>query len=464
MDTLTAGFTEIRDRHLEATDARDLSLWGLRGLAAVDPALSTELRDGVLVLSSAGREIGQRLAGRGPADAAEALTWLLETAWNASPPLRRGGLDGLLQAVFDEIFNHLDPYSRYLSPAAAGTARDRRFGTAGVGLRLEPGPRGVSVAEVLPRGPAEALGLRVGDRLLSVDGTPVEDPAAAAALLEGPPGTGVRLVLLRGRGRRTVTLRRVMLAPVTVHAERRDDLLLLRLSAFSSATQDQLAQALLAGFEREPAPRGIVLDLRGNRGGLVREAVRVAGAFLATGLIARTDGRHPDSRRAWDAPGEDLAQARPIAVLVDGRTASAAEIVAAALADRGRAVVVGSATMGKGLIQILIPLPNGAELSLSWSRILAPSGWPLQALGVIPALCTSGGAEATAQALARLGRGDPPLLPVLERQRAARVPVLTSEVAALRGACPPAEGREADLQAATALLVTPEAYRAALLR
>ena len=156
-------------------------------------------------------------------------------------------------------------------------------------------------------------------------------------------------------------------------------------------------------------PRGVVLDLRGNRGGLLGQAVAVASAFLAEGVVAQTGGRHPDAARTYVSAGPDLARGVPLVVLVDGRTASAAEIVAAALSDRGRGVVVGSATTGKGLIQAVVPLPNGGELLVTWSRVLAPRGWPIQGLGVLPAVCTSLGAEATAAALARLRQGEPPM-------------------------------------------------------
>jgi carboxyl-terminal processing protease len=208
----------------------------------------------------------------------------------------------------------------------------------------------------------------------------------------------------------------------------------------------------------------VVLDLRGNRGGLLGQAVAVASAFLDGGVVARTAGRHPDAARIWQAGGPDLAHGVPVVVLVDGRSASAAEIVAAALSDRGRAVVVGSATMGKGLIQVVVPLPNRGDLLVTWSRVLAPLGWPIQELGVLPALCTSLGAEATEAGLARLRRGDPPMALALARLRAARAPVPQPEVVALRGTCPPAEGREADAAAAQALIDTPEAYSAALAR
>jgi carboxyl-terminal processing protease len=249
--------------------------------------------------------------------------------------------------------------------------------------------------------------------------------------------------------------------PLTVTAERRDEILWVRLSGFSALTERQLTAVLVDGFAERP-PRGVVLDLRANRGGLLTQAVAVADAFLTEGEVARTQGRHPDAARRYEASGRDLAQGRPVVVLVDGRTASAAEIVAMALSERRRAAVVGSATQGKGLIQLIAPLPNEAEIMLTWSQVLAPSGWPLHGLGVLPVVCTSLGPEVMAAGLTGLGAGLAPMAASLDRKRAARTPVSAAEATALRGACPPAEGRTADLAAARALIENPAAYAAAL--
>ena len=278
-------------------------------------------------------------------------------------------------------------------------------------------------------------------------------------------GPGAR----QGGGRRfEARLLRSLLAPEAVHAELREDILWLQLDNFSSATDRNVMAALAENFRPDAArtgrPRGVVLDLRGNRGGLLGQAVAVAGAFLPGGIVARTAGRHPDADRVYIASAADLAAGAPVVVLVDGRSASAAEIVAAALADRGRAVVVGSVTTGKGLVQVVVPLPNGGELLVTWSRVLAPLGWPIQGLGVLPALCTSLGAEAAAGGMARLRQGIPPMAAALARERAARAPVPASEIAVLRDACPPAEGRPTDAAMARLLLAEPESYGAALPR
>ena len=136
--------------------------------------------------------------------------------------------------------------------------------------------------------------------------------------------------------------------------------------------------------------KGVVLDLRGNPGGLLKRAVQVADLFLSGGLIISTQGRHPDSIEIYEADAIDVLQGRPLVVLLNGGSASAAEIVAAALQDRGRAVVVGSSSYGKGTVQSVQHLPNNGEITITWSRLIAPSGYAFHGLGVRPSICTSG--------------------------------------------------------------------------
>lgn len=467
----SAALGYIMERHVEAATPGDLGLWSLRGLSVLDPLFTAERHEDRLRLLAAGRVIADEALpdAKAPPAAGLALTLtaIEAAAWNASGPLRRAGTDRMLASSFDELFNHLDPYSRYWSAEDARAARERRVGQSGLGLRLAAG-RGdqVILSAVSPDGPAADAGLREGDRVISADGIALSahDLGAAAAAMEGPPGSAAVLRIQRDRRRWEVSLIRRLVPPETVQAETRDGVLWLRVAAFSSVSGADVAYALLEAFSGPAPPEGVVLDLRGNRGGVLSQAVAMADAFLDGGIIARTTGRHPDAIRAWTGEKLDLAEGRPVVVLIDGRSASAAEVVAAALGDHGRAAVVGSTSMGKGLIQLLVPLPNGAEMSLSWSRILAPAGWPLQGLGVVPALCTSLGEEQLATQLASLARGQSPMGPTLERQRMARDPVLLSEVIALRSVCPPAEGRPADLAAARALLADPRAFRAAVRR
>jgi carboxyl-terminal processing protease len=206
-----------------------------------------------------------------------------------------------------------------------------------------------------------------------------------------------------------------------------------------------------------------VLDLRGNRGGLLRQAAAAADTLIPNGVVAMTVGRDPAAAHEFRASGADLAHGLPVVVLVDGRSASAAEILAAALADQGRAVVLGSSTLGKGLVQTIAPLPDGGELLVTWSRVLAPRGWPIQGLGVLPQVCTSLGIDSLTRQLAALKEGESLMARALQRHRSARAPLPPAEMLDIRNACPATEGRDSDLMAAHALIETPAAYAAALL-
>lgn len=467
---VSAALAFIAPRALDAVTVQQLALWGLGAPASLDPSLSTELRDGNVVLLRADRPLFRRpVPPDGGAEAWGSLVAeMLQAAAAASPALRAAGTQGALSGFFDELFNHLDPYSRYVPPGAAGADRARRSGEAGAGIGIRPGGGGFVVYDVNADGTGAEAGVRIGDVVLKVD-----DQAVAGESLEtvqgwitGLEGTSVRITLRNGRrGTRTIEVERAVTPPETVFARRAGDLLLIRIAGFSADTDDRLSGELeryLAGPGGKSV-RGLVLDLRGNRGGLLRQAVSATDLLLESGVVATTAGRNPQSAHEWKAARGDLAGGRPVVVLVDGRSASAAEIMAAALSDQGRAVVVGSATLGKGLVQTIATLPDGGELFVSWSRVLAPRGWPLQGLGVLPQVCTSLGQAAMQQQLASLDRGTQPMASALAVHRAARAPLPAAETLALRNPCPASEARDADMLAARFLVSHPAAYAAALL-
>ncbi len=477
----------IAPRSLDPTTVPGLAVWGLQGLATLDPSLRLRVGGGVIRLDLAtpgtapGGEGGDAAGGGEPAGFArpfppdvDASAWgaasaaAMRWAWDRSPALRAAGGEALLQGFFDEIFSHLDPYSRYVPPDRAEHVRDRLAGQVGVGVELARLGANLVLATVAANGPAAQAGLRAGDRLLAVDGVPTRGAPvdAVAASLVGEEDSVVRLRVAGPHGRaRTLALRRAVVPPETVFAEKRPGaggvLLSLRITAFTADTAQRLSQELEDGLDAQVT--GLVIDLRGDRGGLLRQAVTAVALLLDQGVVATTVGRDPEASRVWRVQGGDLANRLPIVVLVDGRTASAAEIMAAGLADQRRAVVVGSATTGKGVVQTLTELPDGGEIFVTWSRVLAPRGWPLQGLGVLPQLCTSLGADATARQLRSLEAGTQELAPALQAWRAARAPLDAHAVAEMRGACPAAEGRDRDFDTARALLGHPAAYAAALL-
>lgn len=454
----------LQARYLRPVVLADLAGNALSGLATLDPALALDRGQGEWRLALAGRTIA-RQAPPGPADAA-GWTGLVASfagaAAQASAPLRQAGQAAILTALMDGETSRLDPYTRYVPPAEARAAQDARRGRGGIGVRAVPAGDGAAITEVVPDSPADHAGLAEGDRILSVDGVRLRgmSEAGIAATLSGEEDTRIVLGVRTLRGTmRQLAIIRALVVPRSVTWERRGSAAVFRVSTFNRLTDQQLARALLEALSAPAAPSGIVLDLRGNRGGLLRQAVAVADLFLADGEIVATRGRHPDSDRTYVASATDLTGGLPLVVLVDGATASAAEIVAASLQARNRAAVVGSATMGKGLVQTVIRLPDEGELVMTWSRVIVPPARPLHEQGVVPGLCTAFGPEAAARGLALL------------HQRAAApraaLPRLTEEelaqrVARQRADCPPREAEPADLEMALALLADAPAMAAAI--
>ncbi len=490
----------LEPRTLEPHTARQLAVWGLSGITAIDPALTVDAAtDASAAPVRLATPAGMLFAAPPPA-ADDRTGWarlavaMTASAWTASGPMREAGQQAVIQSFFDELFNHLDPYSRYVAPAPADSERAaRNGGTAGAGVTLaERGAdrgaerggqgggqrgRGLVIASVNANGPAWSAGISAGMRLLSVDGRPVRglQPDQAAALLQGDAGTVVTLVLAGANDRMPASYRliRAAVPPETVFAFSNGDIVVIRVTGFSADTAQEISQFLEQATGGDdpgpPAPKpraarlhGLIFDLRGNRGGLLQQAVTAVALVLDHGVAVTAVGRDPQANHVWAVQGGDLTDGVPIVVLVDGRTASAAEIMAAALADHRRAVVVGSATLGKGLVQTIAQLPDGGELFVTWSRVLAPLGWPLQGLGVIPQVCTSLGQSSLDRQLQDLAAGTFDERRAVVDSRAARAPLPVARVLELRQACPAAIGSDGDLDAARSLLQTPGSYEAAL--
>src|SRR3546814_53909 len=190
---------------------------------------------------------------------------------------------------------------------------------------------------------------------------------------------------------------------------REGNLAYIRVSGFNNRTADSLRQKIgQARSEFGSELRGYILDLRGNPGGLLEQAVEVSDIFVTSGRIVSTHGRHNDSHQYFPAEQlqrGDLTENAPVVVLIDGGSASASEIVAAALQDSGRAALVGSASYGKGTVQTVLPLPNSGEFILTWARFHAPSGYALHRRGVLPDICTTGEVTSPADVMARIQTG-----------------------------------------------------------
>ncbi|MFJ4906640.1 S41 family peptidase [Streptomyces sp. NPDC093249] len=275
----------------------------------------------------------------------------------------------------------------------------------GVGLSAGRTAGGrVGVTRVRADGPAERAGLRTGDRIVSVDGRPVDGLSVSevVSLLrgEGVAGSPVVLRVERGRADWTQTLRRARLATDPVTVSRLDDgTLLIRVSAFTKGAGTRVRDAVRAA----PAGAGVLLDLRGNAGGLVSEAAVAASAFLDGGLVATYDVEG-EQRAVYAEGGGDTS--RPLVALIDGGTMSAAELLTGALQDRGRAVTVGSRTFGKGSVQMPSALPDGSVAELTVGHYRTPAGHVVDGRGIVPDLAAGERAEERARTvLSGLGGG-----------------------------------------------------------
>jgi carboxyl-terminal processing protease len=292
-------------------------------------------------------------------------------------------LKGIVRSLDDRFSHYLTPEeAKHLEQAVSG-----RFD--GVGMNVQQNRRGLLVVTVFEGSPALKAGIRKGDVITAVDGKSIAGVASdvSTARIKGEPGTTVRLTVLHSGTKepRTLDVKRARIE-VPVAQDRLvtrggAKLGVIELLSFSSGAHGRLRQKIDDLLDR--GARGIVLDLRGNGGGLLREAVLVASVFIEDGTIVSTKGR-TKPERDFDAEGDAIDDDVPLVVLVDRGSASASEIVTGALRDRERATVVGTRTFGKGVFQEIEPLSNGGVLDLTVGNYYLPDGESISRRGIKP--------------------------------------------------------------------------------
>jgi carboxyl-terminal processing protease len=284
----------------------------------------------------------------------------------------------------------LDPYSSYLDAEEYTDLRVSTAGTyAGIGIEVSTADRALRVVRPFRDSPAAAAGIRSGDMISAIDGMPVgADLDAAMARMRGPRGSSVKLAVMR-TGQTLPLEFTVARAQVDVHSvamvKLDDAYLYARITSFSDTTAEDFASSI-ARLRRDmqSKPRGVIIDLRNNPGGVLESAVEVADQLLETGVIVTADGRTPAARFTMEATPGEVLPGVPVVILVNGSTASAAEILAGALQDHHRAVLLGRRTFGKGSVQTVMPLAQGRAIKLTTSRYFTPSGRSIQGHGIDP--------------------------------------------------------------------------------
>jgi carboxyl-terminal processing protease len=464
----TAGYSNVSDIYIEEVPVADLAIAGMKSLASIDPALGVAVEGDRLRVNFD----NQPMASFPMADPRDPEAWgaltaaVISISRYHSRDLDTADQEKIYEAVFDGLLTQLDSFSRYAGREAARENRASRDGFGGIGVRIRLIEEGVLVLSVMEDTPAEAAGLQADDVIVAIDGESVEGLSQHDAVnrLRGRIGSEVDLTLERsGVDPLVVAVERSHIVPQTVSYHREGNLGYIKLTGFNKRTTDSLRQKIRqAQNEIGSDLRGFILDLRGNPGGLLEQAVEVSDLFVDHGRIVSIHGRHNDSHQYYPAKRGDLTENAPLVVLIDGGSASASEIVAAALQDSGRAVLVGSGSYGKGTVQTVMPLPNDGEFILTWARFHAPSGYALHRRGVLPDLCTSGSAHSTAEVLTQIHSGTQPLTAELRRRD---IDINDDgAVEAFRAHCPAREEDETeiDMEVARQLLEEPGLYARAL--
>jgi C-terminal peptidase (prc) len=297
----------------------------------------------------------------------------------------------LLESAIRGMLAGLDPHSAYLNEEELkelqiGTTGE--FGGLGIEVSMEDGF--VKVVSPIDDTPAQRAGVKPGDLIIRLDDTPVKGLTLndAVKLMRGKPGTDIMLTIVREGEEKPlkVTITRAVIKVRSVKQQILDDGFgYLRITQFQANTGESLKEAVEKLKEENKGQlKGLVLDLRNNPGGVLNAAVAVSDAFLEKGLVVYTEGRVEDARLKFNATPNDMLKGAPMVVLVNGGSASASEIVAGALQDHKRAIIMGEKTFGKGSVQTILPLKNGSALKLTTARYYTPSGRSIQAEGIAP--------------------------------------------------------------------------------
>ena len=298
----------------------------------------------------------------------------------------------LIEAAIDGMLTSLDPHSSYLSPDDADAMRVQTRGEfGGLGIEVTQEEGFVKVVSPIDGTPADEAGIEAGDFITHVDGESVLGLTldSAVDLMRGPVGSEIIIPVVREGVDEPfdVSIIRDTITLTAVRTRTEGESIVLRVTTFNDQTYPNLEAGLAEQIEAAGGMdniNGVVLDLRNNPGGLLTQAIRVSDAFLDKGEIVSTRGRNPEDGERFNAEPGDLIDGKPIVVLINGGSASASEIVAGALQDHHRAIVVGTKSFGKGSVQTVMPLRSDGAMRLTTARYYTPSGRSIQSLGVSP--------------------------------------------------------------------------------
>ena len=295
----------------------------------------------------------------------------------------------VMDSAINGILQALDPYSAYMNPKIFDemqTETSGKFGGLGIEVSMEAGV--VKVIAPIDDTPASRAGIKSGDYIVRIDGEQVQGKTLMEAvnLMRGPVGTPIEITVLR-KGLKKAKIFEITREIIEIQSARseliKDEIGYLRLRAFNENSSNQLKKEI-SKLKKTDKLKGYILDLRNNPGGLLSQAVKISDYFLDHGEIVSTKGRKKRENRKFFAQKGDQINGKPLIILINNGSASAAEIVAGALQEQKRAVLLGEATYGKGSVQSIIPLRNRGAIRLTISKYYLPSGKSISEVGVLP--------------------------------------------------------------------------------
>jgi carboxyl-terminal processing protease len=358
------------------------TVYGLVGAAVLGFAFG-------LVASVSADTASQRASSALPVESVRQLTMAIDRIQRSY--VEEVDIDELMEYAIEGMLSSLDPHSDYL------TARDfedmqistsGKFGGLGIEVGMENGF--VKVISPIDDTPAHRAGMKAGDLITMLDDTPVKglNLREAVDIMRGEPGTDIILTVVR-QGESApieVTITRDIIKIVSVKSRLLDDAYgYIRVTQFQEKTGDEVAKAVNRLREQSEEPiKGFILDLRNNPGGVLSASVAVADVFLNRELVVYTEGRSEDSRRNYNSTSTTEAESEPLVVLINGGSASASEIVAGAIKDHERGLLMGTRSFGKGSVQSIMPVSEDSAIKLTTARYYTPDGISIQAQGIDP--------------------------------------------------------------------------------
>ncbi|MDC3097548.1 S41 family peptidase [Candidatus Pelagibacter sp.] len=303
-----------------------------------------------------------------------------------------------MDAAINGVLQSLDPYSAYMSPDSfknMQTETSGEFGGLGIEVSMEAGV--VKVISPIDNSPAEEVGVKAGDYIVKIDDVQVQGKTLSEAveLMRGPVGSDIEITVRRRGERKALifTITREIIQVASVKSEIKDDqTAYIRLTSFNENSSKQIKNKIKE-FKKNKKIKNYILDLRNNPGGLLSQAIKISDYFLENGEIVSTKSKRKYENRKWFAKKGDIIDGETIVILINYGSASASEIVAGALQDHKRAILVGESTYGKGSVQSIIPLENEGAIRLTVSKYYLPSGKSISRVGVNPDIVIAEGSD-----------------------------------------------------------------------